>query len=219
MADEAFLERSATRTFSARLLPTIPPASPQARSAGVYSMKCFLAALCAALTIAGLTWETIGSEPSSQGGDEVCTVGTKIDVPSTDPQRQSAELLHETFEATLHAVHHHYYREDEALPIPGVAMKDVFRELADRRGVGVRWLAVNGQAMNTAHLPQNEFERNAVKALSEGQETYDETTDGVYQYVGMICLTNECLKCHVPNRKSTENRAAGIVITIPMKKP
>ncbi len=78
--------------------------------------------------------------------------------------------------------------------------------------------AVNGQAMNVAHLPQNEFERNAVKALSEGQETYDETKDGVYQYVGMICLTNECLKCHVPNRKSTENRAAGIVITIPVKK-
>ena len=182
-------------------------------------MKRYLAALGTALTIASLCWETIGSEPKPKAEDEACTVGTKIDVPSTDPQRQTAELLHETFEATLHAVHHYYYREDEALTIPGVAMKDVFRELADRRGVGVRWLAVNGQAMNVAHLPQNDFERNAVKALSEGQETYDETKDGVYQYVGMICLTNECLKCHVPNRKSTENRAAGIVITIPMKKP
>ena len=181
-------------------------------------MKRYLAAFCTAWMIASLCWESIGSEPAPKAGDDVCTVDTKIDVPSAAPERRTAELLHETFEATLHAVHHYYYREDEALTIPGVAMKDVFRELADRRGVGVRWLAVNGQAMNVAHLPQNDFERNAVKAIGEGQETYDETKDGVYRYAGMICLTNECLKCHVPNRKSTENRAAGIVITIPVQK-
>lgn len=181
-------------------------------------MKRHLAALTVALTIASLCWETIGSEPAPMDEKDVCTADTKVDVPSADPRRQTAELLHESFEATLHAVHHYYYREDESLTIPGVAMKDVFRELADRRGVNIRWLAVNGQAMNVAHLPQNEFERNAVKAIAAGQETYDETKDDVYQYAGMICLTNECLKCHVPNRKSTENRAAGIVITIPVKK-
>ncbi len=140
-------------------------------------------------------------------------------VPTAAEARARALVLHETFEAALHAMHHHYYREDEGLPIPGVVMKDVFRELANRRGVQLRWLAVDGQAMNVAHLPQDDFERAAVKALAAGDENYDHAENGTYRYAGMICLTSECLKCHVPNRKSTEERSAGILISMPVKTP
>ncbi|MBL9083200.1 MAG: hypothetical protein JNK76_15405, partial [Planctomycetales bacterium] len=34
-------------------------------------------------------------------------------VPSAAEARGRALVLHETFEAALHALHHHYYREDE----------------------------------------------------------------------------------------------------------
>jgi hypothetical protein len=30
-------------------------------------------------------------------------------------------------------------------------------------------------------------------------------------------LSSECLKCHLPNRTSTKDRAAGLVITMPVR--
>ena len=32
-----------------------------------------------------------------------------------------------------------------------------------------------------------------------------------------ITLTNHCLKCHVPDRKSTEDRTAGLIISMPVQ--
>lgn len=180
-------------------------------------MNRFSASLIVALSLACFAWESVGREPSS-ADKEPCPMPGEQGLPSAAEARGRAVVLHETFEATLHALHHYYYREDEALPIPGVVMKDVFRELADRRGVQLRWLAVDAQAMNVAHLPQDEFERAAVKALASGDELYDHAENGTYRYAGTICLTNECLKCHLPNRKSTESRAAGILISMPVSK-
>jgi len=154
-----------------------------------------------------------GSTPEGSAADKCETVPGGA-LPTAGEARGRALLLHESFEAMLHATHHYFYREDEGLPLPAVTMKEVFREIEDRRQVQLRWLAVDGQAMNVAHLPQDKFEREAVAALSKGDETYDHVENGMYRYVGMICLTNECLKCHLPNRKSTENRSAGIVITM-----
>ncbi|MBL9091935.1 MAG: DUF3365 domain-containing protein [Planctomycetaceae bacterium] len=151
--------------------------------------------------------------PESSAADKCETVPGGA-LPTAGEARGRALLLHESFEAMLHATHHYFYREDEGLPLPAVTMKEVFREIEDRRQVQLRWLAVDGQAMNVAHLPQDKFEREAVAALSKGDETYDHVENGMYRYVGMICLTNECLKCHLPNRKSTENRSAGIAITM-----
>jgi hypothetical protein len=140
------------------------------------------------------------------------------ELPTADEARERAKLLHETIHSTLHVVHHHYYREDEELTIPGVALKRVFRELAESRNVRLRWLAVNAQAMNVEHNPNDEFEKNAVAALASGRSDFELTEDGLYRYVGSITLGSECLKCHLPNRKSTKDRVAGLVISMPIKK-
>ncbi len=136
---------------------------------------------------------------------------------SVDEARGRARLLHETIHATLHVVHQEYYREDEGLELPAAALKSVFRELADRQKVELRWLVVNAQAMNVAHNPQDEFEKNAVKALASGRQEYELTENGVYRHAGAITLSSECLKCHLPNRTSTQARAAALVITMPIE--
>lgn len=104
------------------------------------------------------------------------------------------------------------------MPLPAATLKDVFAELEEEEGIKLRWLAVDGKAMNVTHEPQNTFEIQAVKALKSGKDEFELIDDGVYRRVGKIQLSNVCLKCHVPDRKSLENRTAGLIIGIPVRK-
>lgn len=139
--------------------------------------------------------------------------------PTAAEARGRAELLHETFHAVLQVVHHQYYREDEGLAIPAATLKKVFHELANRKQVEARWLAVNAAPMNLDHLPQNDFERKAVAALAAGNDAYESVEHDMYRRVAVITLTSECLKCHAPNRTSKKGRVAGLLISMPLIRP
>lgn len=136
--------------------------------------------------------------------------------PTLQELRVRAQLLHETLHAALQIVHHEYYREDEGLAIPAATMKKVFREVEARHQIRLRWLAVNAKAMNNDHEPVNDFERQAVQALSSGRTEHEAAQDGVYRRAATIRLSSECLKCHLPDRTSTADRAAGLLIEFPM---
>ena len=130
--------------------------------------------------------------------------------------KRQAEILHTSIHATLQVVHNRYYREDEGLPIPAAIMADVFKELESEHKVTLRWLAVEGLAMNTDHQPKDSFETESVEALKSGKEFYDQTANGLYCRAAQITLSSHCLKCHMPDRKSTKDRVAGLIITIPV---
>lgn len=137
--------------------------------------------------------------------------------PTLEQARRQAEMLHTTLHATLQSVHHHYYRENEGLPIPAAMLKDVFADLEQEQQVKLRWLAVEGQAMNIDHKAQDEFEKEAVQALKAGRGAFERTESGVYRRAAAITLKNHCLKCHVPDRKSTVDRTAGLIISLPVQ--
>jgi hypothetical protein len=134
--------------------------------------------------------------------------------PSVEEARARAELLHETIHATLRQVHRDFYREDEGLPIPAASLSKVFRVLEEEQGVTLRWLAVDGEAMNVDHKARDDFERGAVTSIQDGQKVHESTEGGTYRRAAAITLTGECLKCHIPNRKSTENRSAGLIVSM-----
>jgi hypothetical protein len=138
--------------------------------------------------------------------------------PTAAEAQGRAELLHETLHATLQVVHHQYYREDEGLAIPAATLKKVFGELASRKQVDVRWLVVNAAAMNSDHLPQNDFERKAVAAIGAGKDEYVEVEQDVFRRAAPITLSSECLKCHAPRRSSTNDRLAGLIISMPIRR-
>jgi hypothetical protein len=136
--------------------------------------------------------------------------------PSVDEARRQAELLHQAMHATLQVVHHEYYREDEGLAIPAATLKEVFAELAQKEQVQLRWLAVEGQAMNTDHRASSPFETEAVQALKSGRDALERVEGKLYRRAAPITLTSHCLKCHVPDRKSTRDHTAGLIVTIPL---
>ncbi len=135
--------------------------------------------------------------------------------PSVAEARQRARLLHGMIHDTLQVVHARYFREGERLAIPAAALKDVFQEVEGRDGVRLRWLVVDGQAMNVDHEPQDEFERAAAEALKAGADGHEAAGDGEYRFAGPITLKAECLKCHLPSRSSNKPRTAGLLISIP----
>ena len=153
--------------------------------------------------------ESLTAEPGSQSPTE-SPRGT------TQQARRQAEILHTSIHATLRVVHDRYYREDEGLPIPAAIMGDVFKELEAEQNVKLRWLAVEGLAMNTDHLPQDTFETEAVKALKSGKPFHEQSENGFYRRAAPITLSSHCLKCHMPDRKSTQDRTAGLMIAIPV---
>jgi hypothetical protein len=131
--------------------------------------------------------------------------------------RLRSRLLHEAIHGSLQVMHRDFFRDGERLPIPSQSMEDVFSELEETWQVKVRWLTVNAKEMNIKHRPRSEFDKLAVKAITDGGEMFEAAADGVYQYAGKIDLGNQCLKCHVPQRTSLEDRKSAVVITMPLK--
>ncbi len=154
-------------------------------------------------------------DSARDAADKEATDQPVTEVPTVEAARGRARLLHEAMHATLQVVHHEYYREDEGLAIPAATLKTVFKELGKRQKVELRWLVVNAKAMNVDHNPQNDFEKEAVAALASGNHEFELAKGGVYRHAGLILLTSECLKCHLPRRTSTDPRAAGLVISVP----
>ena len=140
-------------------------------------------------------------------------------VPSIVEARHKAELLHTTMHATLQIVHHRYYREDEGLLLPAATLREVFSEIEREHNIQLRWLAVEGQVMNADHAPRDDFEKAAAKALEAGQDFHEQVLDGQLRRAAPITLSNHCLKCHVPDRKNTDDRTAGLIISMAVSSP
>lgn len=132
--------------------------------------------------------------------------------------RGRARLLHESLHGTLQLVHRDFFDPNDHDFIPSATLEEVFKDLATKQKVSVRWLGVEGKTMNVDHKPKDEFERKAVDALRSGKVEFEEVKDGRYRRAGAIVLHNACLKCHVPKRTSLEDRVAGLVISMPFGK-
>jgi hypothetical protein len=132
--------------------------------------------------------------------------------------RAQARLLHETYEATLRALHRRYFRDDGKLPVPSRVLDEVFSDLSYRSNVKARWLAVNAQAMSLDHEPKDEFEKQAVRRLSSGKDEFEAVENGIYRRAGSIALFTSCIKCHAPApMRQDVHRVAGLIISMPVK--
>jgi len=142
--------------------------------------------------------------------------------PKVTEARFRAQLLHETLHGALQVMHRDFFKEEERSKIPSESLEDVFAELEKTWQVKVSWISVNAKPMNIDHKPSDQFEKAAARAIGDGAENHDVLEGETFRYAGAITLGNRCLKCHVPDRTSLEDRLAAIVISMPLepaKKP
>lgn len=127
-----------------------------------------------------------------------------------------ARLLHETIHGAIQVVHRDFFDEDNPAAIPSASLEDVFSSLAASYQIDLKWLIVETDVLNVDHQPKDDFERAAVKALREGAPSYAEVQQDRYRFAGPIRLASQCLKCHVKQRLTTEDRTAGLAISMPL---
>jgi len=136
--------------------------------------------------------------------------------PAAAEAGMRARLLHETIHGALQVIHRDFFDEEKRHEIPSSSLEDVFVELKKEWNVEVAWMSVNAKAMNIDHEPKDDFQRAAAKAIAGGEERHEEVAGDRLRYAGSIHLGNQCLKCHVPDRTSLEERRAAILITMPV---
>ncbi len=176
--------------------------------------------ICLSLSVALLAASTI-IPIDSRGEDDAVTESPHAveSLPGTvEEARGRARWLHEAMLGTLKVMHRDFFDEEETNRIPSASLEDVFAEMARSWLVEIRWLGVDA-TKDIDHEPRDRFEEAAVVALAEGKPEYEETWKDSFRYAGAIPLQNECLKCHVPDRTSLEDRVAGLSISIPLALP
>ncbi len=153
-------------------------------------------------------------------------VNDKVEAVSTDQPtsprtvqeaRTRARILHEAFSGALQVMHRDFFREEEKLELPSRSLEDVFSEMSKSHNIKLSWLAVNAKPMTMAHKPSNEFEKAVVKALSGDANEFEKIEANTFKYAGSIRLSASCVKCHVLNRTSNQERKAALVITMPLQ--
>lgn len=175
----------------------------------------------AALTIALLLFLLVPgahTEPDDTPEAPEKTAAAANRPATVEEARGRARLLHEAFHGTLQIMHRDFFDPDDRHRIPSASLEDVFDELARAWGVTLTWLGVNAETLDVDHEPQDDFEKKAVAALASGKEEFEAVEGDLYRRVGVIVLHNRCLKCHVPDRTSLEDRVAGLAITMPFGK-
>lgn len=155
---------------------------------------------------------TSQASESTKRSDDIKRVSVKV-------ARERAKLSHNILAAMLDVMHDQYFR-DERSTVPARAMEDAFSRIADQENIKLRWITVNAKVMNVDHEPQDEFEKQAAKAIAAGKSEHELVKDGVYRRAEGICLMNKgCLECHLGFGASGRiDRFAGLVITIPITK-
>jgi CxxC motif-containing protein (DUF1111 family) len=132
---------------------------------------------------------------------------------TVEDARGRARWVHEIIHGALQVMHRDFFDEDAVeRSLPSQSLDDVFAEMARTHGVEIRWLGGNA-TKGKDHFPKDAFEEAAVAALIAGKPEYEAVETGRYRFAGPIRMQNQCLKCHVRDRKSLEDRVAGLAIS------
>jgi len=132
--------------------------------------------------------------------------------------RERAKILHDVVHHILQLVHRDFFDPLEKDMIPSETMAEAFEQIEKVWGIEIRWLGVEGKTMNVDHKPKDQFERDAVEKLADGEKEFESVGGVKFRRAAPIVLHNACLKCHVPNCKTLEDRVAGLVISMPLLK-
>jgi len=173
----------------------------------------------ARVCLAAVSLTIWGGDPLSGEENEDAKEEKEIILPQTKEEAKvRAQILHDTIHATLQFVHRDFFDPLEMDLIPSATLEEVFEEVEEKWAIEIRWLGVEGKTMNVDHKPRDKFEQKAVEALAKGEKEFETMEGRIFRRAAPIVLHNACLKCHVPDRTSLEDRVAGLVISMPLAK-
>lgn len=114
--------------------------------------------------------------------------------------RREVKLLDAMYKTAIVLITEHYVEDDSDLPA-GEAFKALFAGMKEQGWHEVRLLDATGEPLNDDNLPQDDFEKQAVKSLLAGKPYYEEhtTKDGkqvLRAATPIPVVMKKCTLCH-----------------------
>ena len=142
-----------------------------------------------------------------------------LPMPTLEEAKARAQLLHAAIDGSLRVMHRDFFHKGDSKANPSESLKDVFKSMAEAWGVTIRWLASEETIMNRDNKAIDAFQQKALEKITTGSHEYSKFEEGKFRFAGVIVLQNQCLKCHVSDRRSLEDRFAALEISMPAKPP
>ena len=114
--------------------------------------------------------------------------------------RREVRLLDDIYKTAIVLITKHYV-DDKSDLAAGEAFKVLFQSMKDKGWHEVRLLDASGEPINEANKAQDEFERQAVKAMLAGKPYFEEVTqrDGkayLRAATPIPVVMDKCILCH-----------------------
>jgi len=159
-----------------------------------------IGALALALTVSvAATWST-GAEKAAAD-------------PAVERTRKQVRMLDDLYKTTLVLITTHYVNSDSDLAA-GSAAKALFAVMKEKGWHEVRLVDATGKPIMEENLPQDDFEKDAIKALKGGKPYYDQIVDGKdgrYLRAATIVpvVMEKCTMCHEHYKDAKAGEAIG----------
>ncbi len=124
----------------------------------------------------------------------------KVDQREIQRARREVKLLDDIYKTAIVLITKHYVETDSDLAA-GEAFKVLFAGMKEKGWHEVRLLDATGEPLNNDNAPQDDFERNAIKALLAGKPAYEEQAmiDGkpyLRAATPLPIVMQKCTLCH-----------------------
>ena len=138
--------------------------------------------------------------------------------PAIKRAQRETKMLDELYKNAIVLITTHYVEESSDLPA-GSAFRALFKTMKDSGWHEVRLLDGLGEPINDENTPQDDFEKAAIKAILDGQPSYEqvETQDGkrvLRTVTSLPMVMAKCVMCHENYRD--KKIVGGLGYTLPI---
>lgn len=141
--------------------------------------------------------------------------------PAVERTRRQVKMLDDVYKTAVVLITQHYVNDEDDLPAGSAAIA-LFDAIEKKGWHQVRLLDASGEPYNDENVARDDFEREAIAQLKEGESFIDtvETQDGkrMFRAVTPIPVVLEkCIMCHENYRDVPEGQPIGVLsYTLPL---
>ncbi|MDA0658590.1 MAG: DUF3365 domain-containing protein [Planctomycetota bacterium] len=138
---------------------------------------------------------------------------TPAEDPALERTRKQIRMLDDIYKGGVVLITTHYVNEKSDLPA-GTAFKKLFAAAKEKGWHEVRLLDATGQPYNDENAAQDDFEREAIKKLTQGNAWHEEriTRDGkpfLRVATPIPVVMEKCIMCHDNYKDVAQGQAVG----------
>lgn len=142
-----------------------------------------------------------------------CLGAVPVEDAALERTRRQVRMLDDIYKGGVVLITTHYVNDKDDLPA-GTAFKKLFAAAKEKGWHEVRLLDATGQPYNSENAPQDEFEKEAIKKLTEGNAWHEReiSRDGkkfLRVATPIPVVMKKCIMCHENYEGVAEGKAVG----------